>query len=337
MYSTPYLQGEKQIGTIYFHIPSNKVQESNATGIVVFVILLVLLFVLLFYLHHLCQKDIFAPLDQVHQVTNAIRKGDLSQSVTYDYDGEVGSLCHDFEALRSELIQSLQSGERMKKKERQLLAYLSHDLRTPISNISGYAEAINQNLLTKDQTIEYAKIIMNKTEMLNLLIDEILEHSKAKMNEFEIQKQELYSKEFFTPLMEELEKDVVSKGLAWDNSEIPNVLLCIDPKRITEVFNNIVGNSLKFHCKSSISVEFAETSDSLQVIIKDDGMGISPEDLPFVFQEFYRGEKARTLNVPGSGLGLSIVKYIIEEHGGIVDVDSVKNKGTEIMFTIPVC
>lgn len=119
--------------------------------------------------------------------------------------------------------------------------------------------------------------------------------------------------------------------------EIPNVLLKVDKKRISEVIYNLVSNSIKYSKESSeISVYFEVTSNYLKVYVKDTGRGIASSDVPYIFNKFYRGEKSRNQNIPGSGLGLLISKYIVEAHGGFIECTGSLSKGTTMCFSLPI-
>lgn len=172
--------------------------------------------------------------------------------------------------------------------------------------------------------------------MLNGLIDDILEHSKAQLHEFDIQKEECYSRDFLYGIVEEFKKDILKIGLEFKTNEIPNLLINIDQKRIRQVLQNLVGNAMKFTKKGEVSIQFRYEEEKLFIAVQDTGVGISATDQSMIFEPFYRGEKARTLNIPGSGLGLSIAKYIVTQHGGRIFCDSVLNKGTTMEFYIPV-
>lgn len=336
IYSAPLLENESQVGTIFVQIPYGKLimKPYYLIGIMVVVSIIVLITILRFI--HFLNQDILVPIRQVHLSTKKIREGNLLERVHYDYDDEIGKLCHDFEGLREELAYSIQNERHLKEKEKLLLAYISHDLRTPIATISGYVEGIHTGLVKDDRVQEYTSIILKKITMLNGLIDDILEHSKAQLHEFDILKSECYSKEFFTSIVEESKEDVKKKGLEFKCNEIPNLLLVIDQKRIRQVLQNLIGNAMKFTKKGTISILFRYEEGKLFIAVHDTGIGIPATDQAMIFDAFYRGEKARTLNVPGSGLGLSIAQYIVSQHGGRIFCDSVLNEGTTLEFYIPV-
>ncbi len=338
-YMTPYLVNGKQQGLLYVSVPTSKVgsQKLHAWFYIGAGILFTMFLLCIVRIIRIIRQDILLPIRELHKVTNSIQAGNLEERLQYDYTGEIGQLCHDFEALRSELAFSRDNEKKLKEKEKLLLAYISHDLKTPLSTISGYAEGIHSGIIKGDHVHEYTGIILNKIQMLNGLIDDILEHSKAQLNEFRIEKTEVYAQTFFLDILEEAEAECNKNDRKFRCSNVPEVLLNIDEKRIKQVMQNLFGNAMKFTSAGDvIETNFKLLGDMLYVSVKDTGVGIEAMALPFVFQEFYRGEKARTLNVAGSGLGLSISKFIIEHHGGTIECDSILGEWTEVMFTLPV-
>ncbi len=343
-YIAPILINGTQQYTVIITMPTKDFQASTHNNILLFIpliILTILLICLFIVFIRLLKHSIFEPISELHTATNNILMGDFEKPLTYDYDDEPGVLCHDFEMMRSELLSANEQAKKLKENEKLLLACISHDLKTPLSSISGYVEGIKEGIVTDEEGIKrYSNIVMDKVAVLSKLIDDILEHSKTELNEFSIELKEAYSKKYFTDLFNDVSNDVISSGLKFKIEEIPDYLINIDAKRIGQVVYNIISNALKFtQPGGEIYVSFftnhGRNGGELIVSIKDTGKGISASDLPFIFEKFYRGEKARTLNIAGSGLGLNIAKYIIEKHGGNIECDSVLDVGTTIMFSLP--
>ena len=279
----------------------------------------------------------FNPINEMHSSARSILRGNLDEKVLYDYDGEIGEFSHDFEKMRDNLKDSRDSEAKLKRNEKELLACISHDLKTPISSISGYCEGILDGIVKSEEDVKrYSSIILKKARVLTKLIDDMLEYSKAEINEMTIRKDDVYSADYFYDILEDLSLDVETKNRKFIlNGEIPNVLLNIDKNRIQEVMYNLVSNSIKYTNESGvIEVSIEKKNGSLIVHVKDDGMGIAADDIPNVFKKFYRGEKYRNMNIPGSGLGLTISKYIVEKHGGYIEIDSSLKQGTEVIFSI---
>lgn len=343
-YVMPILNQNTQTNTLILSIPTAKYLVRNQVEY--WFLLLILLamsgsLILCIYLHKQLKSTIFEPIEQLTQATERILDGDLQTKLKYDYDDEIGSLCHDVEQLRDELYTTGLREKQLEDNKKLLLACISHDLKTPLSSISGYVEGIRDHVVKDDSGVKrYSEIILNKVHLLSKLIDDILEETKTELDQFSFEFSDLYCKEFFTEVYEELSLDVAKSGHELVVEEIPEYLLSIDKKRIRQAITNIVDNAVKYSKEGSkIKVSFfiSELKERKELVteITDSGIGISSGDLPFIFDKFYRGDRARTQEIPGSGLGLNIAKYIVEKHGGTIECDSVLNVGTTMMFSLP--
>lgn len=360
-----YTAGEKYdlatIGTNrYYMVPI--IHESNTEGILIadlsgervsrlksflmpeIIVSLILIAALCFVrykAHNVIKKDIWEPVNEIHKSTRKILNGSFEENVNYDYSGEIGTLCHDFERMRDELKDSAIRQQQSQEKERALYASISHDLKTPLAIITGYLEQIVYGVSdTKEQILTTAGHALTKVNVLTKLTEDILEHSKAQMNQLRIEKSEVYANEYFEELFDEYRREADLQDYEFTSDPVPDVLIEIDPVRIAQVVQNIISNSVKYRkedLKVYVSFEIIKQNDRYLVIsIQDNGKGIEAADLPFIFDAFYRGNKARTQSVPGSGIGLNISKYIVEQHGGTIECDSVAGVGTTMTFSIPV-
>ncbi|MBU3135416.1 HAMP domain-containing histidine kinase [Clostridium gasigenes] len=341
-YSAPLIREGEIKEIVIFTIPKDDILKirGDGRGFIWYIPSIVIFLAIMFIIHkiyRIINVDILVPINEMHNSAIEILKGNYFKKIKYDYQGEIGEFSHDFERMRDSLKVSREREETLKKAEKELLACISHDLKTPISNISGYCEGILDGVVKEENQIKrYAGIILKKSKVLTKLLDDMLEFSKAEVNQMSIKKQEVYSMEFFKGLLDEISMDVISSGREFIiNGEIPNLLINLDGDRIGQVLNNIISNSIKYTSdKGIITISFKKLKDGLEVSLNDDGLGIASEELPFVFNKFYRGEKHRNQNIPGSGLGLSIAKYIIEMHKGNIEVRSYKEKGTIVTFSI---
>lgn len=339
-YKVPVSKDGKQFGILLLQLDDNTYRKPMSHFLLLITPLLFFLLILaacFYFFTKAVREDIFHPIEELHKITRKITEGNLHSPLTYDYDGSIGTLCHDFELMRSELYHSSLREQAFKEKETLLLASISHDLKTPLASITGYVEGILCDIVEEKEDIKnYAEIILNKATSLNRLIDDILEHSKAQLNQFSIQKEELYAAPFFENMLLELSLDAKQRDLEFIYESAPNVLLSLDPDRISQVMRNIVDNSIKY-CKKGgkIQTSFLLEEHAMIIYIEDNGLGIAAADLPFIFNPFYRGDKARTQGIAGSGLGLNISKYIVENHGGSIECDSILGVGTTVTFSLP--
>lgn len=282
-------------------------------------------------------NDLFSPLMLLHDAICRMLRGDLDTRLEYDDAGDIGSLCHDFDAMRDELSASIRRERNLLNNDRLLLACISHDLKTPLAAISGYAEEIRDGIAEDSVHIhELSELMLKKVRLQTKLIDDILEESKAQLGELPIVPEECYARAFFEDVCGDLSLDAAKAGIEFSAEEIPNVMIHIDRKRITQVMQNLVSNCIKYtSCGGKITVHFHTEGKELVIGVQDNGSGIAADNLPFIFDRFYRGDAARTQNIPGSGLGLCITKNIVERHGGRIECDSVYGSGTEVCFSLP--
>ncbi|MBZ9607853.1 HAMP domain-containing histidine kinase [Clostridium estertheticum] len=343
-YTTPLIINSTQVGTAIFLIPKEDFLSTSpklVTFIDVLPIIIALseIVILIILTYILLKKDILLPLDSLHESARRILNGDFTYEIHYDYDTEMGLFCHDFEAMRDELKFSKEKEISIKVSEKELLACLSHDIKTPLTAIHGYVSGIKDGIVKDKAGIEkYCTIILNRVKMLSKLLEDILEHSKAELNKMDISLVEFYCGDFFKDILEDLSVEITSKEINFIfPDKIPNLLLNGDKKRLSQVMYNLVSNSIKYSREDgAISIYFENTGRYLNVYIKDTGIGISSADIPYIFSKFYRAEKCRNQNIPGSGLGLSISKYIVEAHGGFINCIESSLNGTIICFGIPI-
>lgn len=287
--------------------------------------------------HCLVNNDLLAPLSMLHDTTRRVLSGDYEARLRYDDSSETGALCHDFEAMRDELTAALRSEKELLNGDRLLLACVSHDLKTPLAAISGYAEEIRDGIAgSPEHSAALASLMLNKVGLLTRLIDDILEETKAQLGELAIVKGEVYAGALFREICGDLSLDASLAGISFTVGEIPQALLNVDRKRIAQVMQNLISNGIKYTPRGgSIDVRFSVQGRELITCVSDSGSGIAAGDLPYIFDRFYRGDAARTQNIPGSGLGLCIAKNIVERHGGRMECDSVLGSGTQMCFSLP--
>lgn len=342
-YSTTLIVEGKIENIVIFSIPKDDITDlrSDINGHNIYKVLTVLILIgiifAIYRIYNLINRDILGPIRELHKSASEIVKGNYLEKVNYDYCGEIGAFSHDFENMRDSLYAASEREDDLKRAEKELLACISHDLKTPIANISGYCEGIIDGVVKEEKDIKrYTGIILKKVRVLTKLLDDILELSKAEINQMTINKKEVYFKDFFEELLEEVAMDVMASGRAFTvESDAPNLLINLDEEKITQVINNIISNSVKYTGDNGvISIGFSKIYEGVEIRIKDNGIGIAAEEVNLVFNKFYRSDKHRNQNIPGSGLGLAIAKYITEMHNGSIEIMSGKGSGTTVIIRI---
>ncbi len=209
------------------------------------------------------------------------------------------------------------------------IANLTHDLKTPIAVISASCECIEDGLHDKN----YLEIIEQKTVELNENVLRIIASSKQVVEKENVKKRLVDTREFLTPILKKYAFLIEGKKIKYVCKKVPKVKLAIVESQIISVIDNLISNALKHTQKGKIAVKFKVKKKLFSFSVTDTGHGIAKEDLPFIFERFYSGDKARCTG--GSGIGLDYVKKIIDEHGGTVEAKSKEGKGSVFTVTLP--
>ena len=272
-------------------------------------------------------RSIWKPLGQLQEATKQIRDGNLDFTLDVEDDDEIGQLCQNFEEMRIRLKETTEEKIQYDKESKELISNISHDLKTPITAIKGYAEGILDGVASSPEKLErYIRTIYNKANDMDRLIAELTFYSKINVAEY------------FGDCIDEVGLDLEARGveLGYFNYVDEDVLVIADAEQIKRVVDNIIGNSLKYMDKKKgiINIRILDVGDFVQVEIEDNGKGIGQKELPYIFDRFYRTDSSRNSATGGSGIGLSIVKKIIEDHGGKIWATSKLGSGTEIHFVL---
>lgn len=308
-------------------------------GINLFVIVLLILIATNGILTYLVSKSIISPLRKLKEAANEIKQGNLNFSVEPMFKDEVGELCMAFEDMRKRLKGSIELQEQYENNRKELISNISHDLKTPITAIRGYVEGIKDGIADTPEKMEkYIKIIYNKSSDMDILIDELFLYSKLDLNKIPFNFESIDICAYLEDCIEELNFDLEEKSIALSFKKDIDVpcYVSADREKLKRVVINIIGNSIKYMDKEfgKITVDLKEYSEMVVIKVEDNGKGIPKDAIPFVFDKFYRAEPSRNSKTGGSGLGLSIAKKILSDHGGCIWVDSEENLRTSISFTL---
>ena len=284
-------------------------------------------------------RSIATPLVKLKKATQNIKEGNLDFVLEVDGDDEFSELCRDFEEMRKRLKESAEEKVLMDKENKELISNISHDLKTPITAVKGYVEGIMDGVADTPEKIDrYVKTIYNKTNEMDHLINELTFYSKIDTNRIPYTFNKINVREYFDDCVEEVGLDLESKNieLSYFDSVENDVLVIADAEQLKRVINNIVGNSIKYMDKPKgyISIRVKDVGDFIQVEIEDNGRGIAAKDLPAIFDRFFRADASRNSSKGGSGIGLSIVRKIIEDHGGKIWANSKLGCGTVMYFVL---
>lgn len=284
-------------------------------------------------------RSVISPLGRLKVATKNIRDGNLDFALEIEEDDEIGQLCQDFEEMRMRLKESAEEKVQYDKENKELISNISHDLKTPITAIKGYVEGIIDGVASSPEKLDrYIRTVYNKANDMDKLIDELTFYSKIDTNKIPYTFSKLSVSNYFRDCVDEvgLEMEARSIELGYFNYVDEDVVIIADAEQLRRVINNIISNSVKYMDKKSgiINIRIKDVGDFIQVGIEDNGKGIPAKDLPNIFDRFYRTDSSRNSSQGGSGIGLSIVKKIVEDHGGRIWASSKEGIGTEIHFVL---
>jgi signal transduction histidine kinase len=284
-------------------------------------------------------RSILRPLNILRIGMHQIKDGDLDYSVQSETQDEIGQLCEDFEEMRLRLKELIESRLQYEEDIKELISNISHDLKTPLTAIKGYAEGLMDGVAdTPVKQEKYLQTILSKANDMSILVDELAFYAKIDNNTVPYSFKDISIKEYFDDCIEELNLDLEVKNieLQYYNELEEDTKVVADAEQIKRVINNIIGNAVKYldKPKGRFQIRLHDIGNYIQVEIEDNGCGIKKTDIPYIFDRFYRADASRNTKKGGSGLGLAISKKIIEDHGGRIWAESEEGVRTTILFTL---
>lgn len=307
---------------------TNNIKETSNNYYVVYglIIFLFLMISLLGYIYY----AIIKPFERMEEYAGEVAKGNLDLKLNYERNNLFGEFTWAFDRMRREIIKARTCEKEAIENNKTVIATLSHDIKTPIASIRAYTEGLQANLASNPlKRQKYINIIIKKCDEVTALTNDIFLHSLADLGKLKMNLVEVSIKPI---IIEYLNGLLCDKDNVFINDDIPDANLLIDTKRFEQVLENIINNSLKYAKDSKIEIKVEKSLKDYIIIIRDYGKGISDEDMPFIFEKFYRGKNVG--KEQGAGLGLYIVKYIMEQFNGNVYINSFKD-GLEVRLIIP--
>ncbi|NMC78693.1 MAG: cell wall metabolism sensor histidine kinase WalK [Chloroflexi bacterium] len=279
--------------------------------------------------------------DRIHVLNRAsqqIADGDLEVRVPVSGNDEMAKLGLAFNTMVSRLQDAQAQQQELNKMRRDLIAWIGHDLRTPLTSIRAILEALADGVVEDPQTVQrYLKTAQRDIRALSMLINDLFELSQMDAGGLQLDSHPNSITDIISDTIESFSELATRQNVTLEGSVIPGVdPVNMDAARIGQVLNNLLSNALR-HTPAGgrVSIRAWRGVNGLQVEVEDSGEGIQPEDLPHVFDQFYRGEKSRSRESGGSGLGLAIARGIVEAHGGRIWVESAPGQGAHFCFTLP--
>jgi signal transduction histidine kinase len=288
------------------------------------------------------EKRIIKPMISLKQGLDEVAKGNYQVKIEYATANDLGILIDSFNEMTEKLYESEKIQAEYEKNRKALIANISHDLKTPITAIQGYVEALlDDSINTEEHKSKYMRTIHHNTVYVNKLIDDLFLFAKLDMQKLEFQYQNMKIRAYMDDLMEEYKFDFAEQNIQfqYETQLETDVQVELDGKRFHQAINNIINNANQHGPLAGlfIKVTLYRQNDFVGIDIHDNGSGIPEDKLPLIFDRFYRINNERPKEFAGTGLGLAIAKELIEAHGGEITVSSIENEGSCFTILLPVC
>jgi signal transduction histidine kinase len=275
---------------------------------------------------------------RLDQAAKEIQAGNLSVRIPVSGNDEVARLARTFNQMAAQLQESQANQLALESLRRDLVAWAGHDLRTPLAGVRVLVEALADGMIDDPATSRrYLQQARKQIDHLSLLIDDLFQVSQLDAGGIPLNLEQASLADLISDTLENFSGQAARQNIRLSGratAEIDPIIM--DVQRIGRVLNNLVDNALRYtHAGDSISIQAEATAGRVRVTVQDSGDGISPTDLPHVFDRYYRGEKSRNQATGGTGLGLAIAKGIVEAHGGQIGVASSPGQGASFYFWLP--
>ena len=301
---------------------------------------LFLIAVVILLLTWLVSRSMLRSLRQLGTGVRNISEGNLDFEMKAKGKDEVAEVVRAFEQMRLRLKGSIDGQLRMEENRRELVANISHDLKTPVTSIKGYVEGLIDGVAdTQDKKERYLKTILDKTLVLDRMIDDLFLFSKLDLGKMPFHFEMVEAHRYWSDLAEEARLDLSEHGfaVACDVLVPDGITMRLDRHLIRRVVHNLLENAVKYADKpeKAVKLKVETVINRLVVTMEDNGSGIPADELERVFDRFYRADAARNSETGGTGLGLQIARQIVEDHGGTIRLESEVGQFTRVIWTLP--
>ncbi|EOA3903953.1 HAMP domain-containing sensor histidine kinase [Bacillus cytotoxicus] len=326
---SPIVIGKKVQGYVYMFLGTNSIKQMvngltkqfMIAGLITFLLTVITIFLL--------SRLLTKPLLRMKHATEKVSRGDLSISLSTSRNDEIGELASAIQTLANDL-------HYMKKERSEFLASVAHELRTPLTYVKGYAEIAQKHTTQPTEREKYLSIIKEEADYITNLVQDLFVLAQMEKHNFLIEAKSIDLEKFLNRIVTKVNGIYIQKHLTVSLTCPPSLFIILDERRFEQVIMNILNNAYRHSAEySMITITVTTYLSHIKISIQDTGEGIPPEDIPHIFERFYRVDKARSRATGGTGLGLAIVKEIVELHDGHITVSSKLNEGTCFTITLP--
>lgn len=313
----------------------NMVGQSDVVIVLVYVLIGILAFAVTFLL---LQEKSAAYIGRISDAVERISEGDLNTQVEVVGDDEFSSMASNLNKMVEDIRRLMDKERESERTKNELITNVAHDLRTPLTSIIGYLELLSgQVVLPPEMQKKYIDIAYSKAKRLEKLIEDLFGFTKMNYGKLAMHVSKVDIVKLLGQLLEESYPNFANKGLSYElQSNVPAKIITADGNLLARLFDNLIGNAIKYGAEGKrILVKVMADTDTVQVSVTNYGYVIPAEELPLIFDKFYRVEQSRSTHTGGTGLGLAIVKNIVDMHGGTITVKSDLN-GTVFTVTLQV-
>ncbi|HEY9908489.1 MAG TPA: HAMP domain-containing sensor histidine kinase [Thermosynechococcaceae cyanobacterium] len=276
---------------------------------------------------YVLSKRIMRPLIQIEQVTRKLAEGHLQERVPTSEIPELNRLALSFNRMATDL-------EGVEQRRRDLVSDLTHELRTPLTVVEGYLEGLADGTIEPSPPVY--QLLTKETARLRRLVNDLQELSQAEAGYLPIRAQPFDLQPLLRSLVERFSEQLIEASPALKLECASNLPLALaDPERVEQVLVNLLGNALRYTLKGAIVIYAWSEANQLWVAVADTGQGIAAQELPHVFERFWRSDRSRDRHSGGTGIGLAISRRLVELQGGTIDAESELGRGSTFRFSLP--
>lgn len=306
------------------------------------VILIAAILIALILTNHFLTRFVFRkieePLDILAEGVQQIGAGNLDYRIYYEGDDEFAPICDQFNEMAQRLKWSVEESQRQEESRKELMAGISHDLRSPLTAVQAYVEGLLDGVAnTPEKQQAYLRTIKTKAEEIQRMVSQIFQYSKMDLENYPLNMEPLQLDSEIAALLEVVAPEYAAKGLEVQSTTLAPLRVNADAELVRRILVNILDNSLKYKTAATghVTISLDDNGDAACLTLADDGPGVAPEALPKLFDVFYRSDSSRHNPNQGSGLGLAIVAKAVQRMGGQVTAQANTPHGLMIAITLP--